>query len=158
MTVLVACEQTEAQKAWVAGPKSHTFMTPSRKLNAGTLAPEPCLNQCCGHRCRTFPSDSFPDLGASALPCQPGGSRNLAGPPGRLVFLATPDKRGRGAGQPFWEADSFPCNLLILIWISMQRNGGSGKDRQISYDITYTWSLKYDTNELIYKTEIDSQA
>ena len=29
--------------------------------------------------------------------------------------------------------------------------------RQISYDITYMWNLKNDTNELIYKTEIDSQ-
>ena len=28
--------------------------------------------------------------------------------------------------------------------------------RQISYDITYMWSIKYDTNELICKTEIDS--
>ena len=25
------------------------------------------------------------------------------------------------------------------------------------YDITCMWSLKYDTNELIYKTETDSQ-
>ena len=29
--------------------------------------------------------------------------------------------------------------------------------RQISYDITYMWNLKCDTNELIYKTETDSQ-
>ena len=29
--------------------------------------------------------------------------------------------------------------------------------RQISYDITYMWHVKYDTNELIYKTETDSQ-
>ena len=29
--------------------------------------------------------------------------------------------------------------------------------RQISYDVTYMWNLKYDTNELIYKTETDSQ-
>ena len=28
---------------------------------------------------------------------------------------------------------------------------------QISYDITYMWNLKYDTNELIYETETDSQ-
>ena len=28
--------------------------------------------------------------------------------------------------------------------------------RQISYDITYMWNLKNDTNELIYKTEIAS--
>ena len=25
------------------------------------------------------------------------------------------------------------------------------------YDITYMWNLKYDTNELIYETETDSQ-
>ena len=29
--------------------------------------------------------------------------------------------------------------------------------RQISYDITYMWNLKNYTNELIYKTQIDSQ-
>ena len=28
--------------------------------------------------------------------------------------------------------------------------------RQTSYDIAYQWNLKYDTNELIYKTETDS--
>ena len=33
----------------------------------------------------------------------------------------------------------------------------SDRERQISYDITYMWNLKYDTNGLIYKTEIDSQ-
>ena len=27
----------------------------------------------------------------------------------------------------------------------------------MSYDITYMRTLKYDTNEVIYKTEIDSQ-
>ena len=26
------------------------------------------------------------------------------------------------------------------------------------YDITYTWNLKYDTNELIYETETNSQS
>ena len=30
-------------------------------------------------------------------------------------------------------------------------------ERQKSYGITYIWNLKYDTNELIYKSEIDSQ-
>ena len=30
------------------------------------------------------------------------------------------------------------------------------RERQISYDVTYMWNLKYDTNELIYKTETDS--
>ena len=33
----------------------------------------------------------------------------------------------------------------------------SERERQIPYDITYTWNLKYDTNELIYKTETNSQ-
>ena len=32
------------------------------------------------------------------------------------------------------------------------------RERQISYDITYMWNLKKDgTNELIYKTEIETQ-
>ena len=31
------------------------------------------------------------------------------------------------------------------------------RERQIPYDITYMWNLKYDTNELIYETETDSQ-
>ena len=33
----------------------------------------------------------------------------------------------------------------------------SERERQIPYDITYMWNLKYDTNALIYKTETDSQ-
>ena len=33
----------------------------------------------------------------------------------------------------------------------------SKSERQIPYDITYMWNLKYDINELIYETETDSQ-
>ena len=33
----------------------------------------------------------------------------------------------------------------------------SEMERQILYDITYMWNLKYNTNELIYKTETDSK-
>ena len=33
----------------------------------------------------------------------------------------------------------------------------SERESQIPYDITYMWNLKYDTNELIYGTETDSQ-
>ena len=29
----------------------------------------------------------------------------------------------------------------------------SERERQVPYDITYTWNLKYDTNEPIYKTQ-----
>ena len=35
--------------------------------------------------------------------------------------------------------------------------GKSDRERQISYDITYMWYLKNNTNEYIYKTETDSQ-
>ena len=33
----------------------------------------------------------------------------------------------------------------------------SERERQIPYDITHMWNLKYDTNEPIYETETDSQ-
>ena len=33
----------------------------------------------------------------------------------------------------------------------------SDKARQILYDMAYTWNLKKDTNELVYKTETDPQ-
>ena len=33
----------------------------------------------------------------------------------------------------------------------------SGTEKDKYHDITSMWSRKYDTNELIYKTEIDSQ-
>ena len=32
----------------------------------------------------------------------------------------------------------------------------SERERQISYDITYMWNLKHDTNEPTYATETDS--
>ena len=32
----------------------------------------------------------------------------------------------------------------------------SERERQIPYDITYMWNLKYNTNELIYETKTDS--
>ena len=35
--------------------------------------------------------------------------------------------------------------------------GKSERERQMPYDITYMWNLKYGTNEPIYKTETDSQ-
>ena len=31
------------------------------------------------------------------------------------------------------------------------------REREIPYDITYMWNLKYDTNEFICETETDSQ-
>ena len=37
------------------------------------------------------------------------------------------------------------------------KRSNSERERQIPYNITYMWNLKYDTNEPIYKTETDSQ-
>ena len=39
----------------------------------------------------------------------------------------------------------------LSYWVKSER------ERQISYDITYMWNLKYDTNEHMYETETDSQ-
>ena len=40
--------------------------------------------------------------------------------------------------------------ILILSEVKSER------ERQIPYDITYMWNLKYGTNESIYKIETDS--
>ena len=44
-------------------------------------------------------------------------------------------------------------HLEILILNEIVRK----RQRQIPYDTTYMWNLKYGTNEPIYKTETDSQ-
>ena len=31
------------------------------------------------------------------------------------------------------------------------------EEKEVSCDIIYRWNIKYDTDELIYKTEIDSE-
>ena len=35
-------------------------------------------------------------------------------------------------------------------------SGKSERERQIPYDTTYMWNLKYDTNEPIYEIETES--
>ena len=46
-------------------------------------------------------------------------------------------------------------------WMDLEivilRKVSSGRERQISYDIDDMWNLKSGTNELLYKTEIESQ-
>ena len=42
-------------------------------------------------------------------------------------------------------------DLEIIILVKSER------ERQIPYDITSMWNLKFDTNKLIYETETDSQ-
>ena len=50
---------------------------------------------------------------------------------------------------------------FAAIWIQLEviilSKVKSERERQRSYDITHLWTLKYDTNELIYETEIDSR-
>ena len=42
---------------------------------------------------------------------------------------------------------------LAAIWVDLE----TIILKQISYDSAYMWNLKINTNELIYKTEIDSE-
>ena len=44
--------------------------------------------------------------------------------------------------------------IIILSEVSQKEKD---KNHFISYDITYMWDLKYDTNEPICKTETNSQ-
>ena len=46
--------------------------------------------------------------------------------------------------------------LLASTWMQLEiitLNEVKKRDRQIPYDTTFMWSLKYDTNEHIYETE-----
>ena len=47
----------------------------------------------------------------------------------------------------------FAANQMQLEMIILSEE----RKREIPYDITYMWNLKYDINELIYETETDSQ-
>ena len=50
----------------------------------------------------------------------------------------------------------FAATWIDLEVIILSELSQKEKDK-LPYDITHTWNLKYDTNELIYKTETDSQ-
>ena len=52
--------------------------------------------------------------------------------------------------MPFAATWMDPENIML-------RETKSDGERQILYEITYMWILKYNTNECIYKTETDSQ-
>ena len=49
----------------------------------------------------------------------------------------------------------FAVTWMRLEIINTKRNK-SETERQISYDITYTWNLKNNTNAFIYETETES--
>ena len=48
-------------------------------------------------------------------------------------------------------------NNINVPWGHYAQWDKSNRERQISYDITYMWNLKYDTNEPIYETATESQ-
>ena len=56
-----------------------------------------------------------------------------------------------------WERNNAICSNMVATRDYHTKRSKSERERQIPYDITYMWNLKYDTNEFIYKTEKDSQ-
>ena len=51
---------------------------------------------------------------------------------------------------------SFTAKWMQLEIITLSEVSQKERERQIPYDITSMWNLKYGTNKPIYKTEIDS--
>ena len=58
--------------------------------------------------------------------------------------------------QPY-KKEIMPFAATWMVREAITLSEVSQTERQIPYDIPYMWNLKYDTNELIYKTETDSQ-
>ena len=46
---------------------------------------------------------------------------------------------------------------FVATWMQLEIFILSEGERQIPYDITYMWNLKYGTNDPIYKIETDSR-
>ena len=59
--------------------------------------------------------------------------------------------------QPRKEQNNAICSNMDETRDSHTNYSKSERERQIPYDITYMWYLKYGTNESIYKREKDSQ-
>ena len=55
------------------------------------------------------------------------------------------------------ERNNAICSNVDVPRDAYTKRSKSERERQIPYAITSMWNLKYDTNELIYKTETDSQ-
>ena len=46
----------------------------------------------------------------------------------------------------------------VATWMGLHSTTKWSQSEKDTYDLTYIWNQKDDTNELVYKTEIDSQA
>ena len=55
-----------------------------------------------------------------------------------------------------WERNNAICSNMVATRDYHTKRSKSERERQIPYDITYMWNLKYGTNETIYKIETDS--
>ena len=51
------------------------------------------------------------------------------------------------------EQNNAICRNMDGTWDSHTKWSKSGREREISYDITYIWNLIYDTNESFYRKE-----
>ena len=54
------------------------------------------------------------------------------------------------------EQNNAICSHMVATRDYHTKRSKSERERQIPYDITYMWNLKYGTNETIYKIETDS--
>ena len=64
--------------------------------------------------------------------------------------------------KKFFKWDNAICSNMDLIIHNQHGDyhtkwSSSDREREILYNITDVWNLKYDTNELIYETERNSQ-
>ena len=59
--------------------------------------------------------------------------------------------------QPQKEWNNAVCSNMDATRDYHNKWSKSERERQILYEITYMWNLKYDTNEPIYETETESQ-
>ena len=55
-----------------------------------------------------------------------------------------------------WERNNAICSNMVATRDYHTKRSKSERERQIPYDITYMWNLKYGTNETIYNIETDS--
>ena len=67
--------------------------------------------------------------------------------------------RGRMAMEYYADIKKNEIMPFAATWMQLEIiiKVKSERERQIPYDITYMWNLKYGTDEPIYKTETDSQ-
>ena len=59
--------------------------------------------------------------------------------------------------EPKYKENNVICDNMIVTRNYHTKEVKSESERQLSYDITYMWNLKQGTNELIYKTDSQTE-